>query len=186
MIKVIVLSPHTLSIASIIIQKERACAWPGQTTAGNRVVVKIYRKVALKNILCKILNIPERPSTTFLNYQESEKVSSHAADIITYTLDIFQILSHLSGALSRNTCYSTSSKTAIPRSRTRDLKASRAGLSGPGQDNASYLSGIMAATEGRPRQLDNVLKLSRDPIWRILQSLMCAYLKRVLLSLGAG
>ena len=56
----------------------------------------------------------------------------------------------------------------------------------PGQDNASYLSGIMAATEGRPRQLDNVLKVSLDPIWRILQSLMFAYLKRVLLSLGAG
>lgn len=50
MIKVIVLSPHTFSMASIIIQTKFACAWPDQTTAGQySLVVNIQRENVIKS-----------------------------------------------------------------------------------------------------------------------------------------
>ena len=77
MIQVIVLSPHTFSMASIIIQTKLAGAWPGQTRLllgcwaiqprGQHSQGKCYQKL----FLCKIPKIWGRPSTTFLNYPRS-------------------------------------------------------------------------------------------------------------------
>ena len=73
MIKVIVLSPHTFSMASIIIQTNLVLGltWPVQTAGERSLVVNIYSTMCSKVILCKIPMIWGRPSTTFLNYPRS-------------------------------------------------------------------------------------------------------------------
>ena len=72
MIKVIVLSPHTFSMASIIIQTDKVGPRLTRPLLGNTASWSTFSGEMLsKAILCKIPKIWGRPSTTFLNYPRS-------------------------------------------------------------------------------------------------------------------